>query len=216
MLGEKGYGEEEAKKRSRAALERMKKIKEMEERRRKAAAPPGGTEAAAPATGTVRAAEGEPGRRAVDWAPVVPQWLRRRINRYAYKNGFLITRLPQRFEDFMSHFDQSRPESREPADSGAAGRRKGFSRPEPLPIVVHRQPRCAARDGSAVPGSAGNRRTVAPGRRDPGALRAREPFAVEFFSASSSPTTCSARASNTWGPASARTVPCAFPTSRAS
>jgi diguanylate cyclase (GGDEF)-like protein len=186
-LREKGYGEEEAKKRSRAALERLKNIKEMEERRRNAAVPPGVTEAVPPRTGPVRAAEGEPGRRAVDWVPVVPQWLRRRINRYAYRNGFLITRLPQRFEDFMSRFDQSRPDFVSQSFLALVADERGFRGRNPYRLSFI-DTLDALRESAAR--LMGRRGTGAPSHKADeilAELRAREPFAVEFFSVFTQP-----------------------------
>ena len=186
-LREKGYGEEEAKRRSRAALERMKRIKEMEDRRRAALAPPAGADPAPPRAGPVRAPEGEPGRRAVDWAPVVPQWLRRRINKYAYRNGFLITRLPQRLDDFMSRFDQSRPDLVSPSFLALMADERGFRGRNPyrlsfidtLDALRESAARLLGRRGGGAPSHKADEILAA--------LRAREPFAVEFFSVFTQP-----------------------------
>jgi diguanylate cyclase (GGDEF)-like protein len=188
-LKEKGYGEEEARKRSRAALDRLKNLREMEERRRtalaaRAGAPSAGAAPAAPASA---AADGEPGRRAIDWLPTVPQWLRRRINRYAYRNGFLITRLPQRFEDFMSYFDHSRPDFISRALLARLADERGFRGENPYHLSF-------IDTLDALRASAwrlmGRRGTGAPSRKAEeilAELRAREPFAVEFFSVFTQP-----------------------------
>jgi hypothetical protein len=120
-LRDRGYGEEEARRRSQLALERMKARREMEERRRgkereleerrralqrvpvtgRSAAAPGALSAARPGVG---------GRRAVDALPAVPPRLRRQINRWAFGRGLLITRLPERIADLASIFDEARPD----------------------------------------------------------------------------------------------------------
>lgn len=70
-LREKGYGEEEARRRSRATAERLRILREME-RRRSARE---GRAASVPASVSAGGPRDEPGRRAVDWLPAVPQWL---------------------------------------------------------------------------------------------------------------------------------------------
>ena len=185
-LREKGYGEEEARKRSRAALERLKNIKEMEERRRNAAAS-GGTEVVRPRTGTVLAAEGEPGRRAVDWVAAVPQWLRRRINRYAYKNGFLITRLPQRFEDFVSHFDQSRPDLVSRPFLALLADERGIRGQNPFHLSLIDTLDALNEAAGRLLGQRGTAVRSHKAEEILAELRAREPFAVEFFSVFTQP-----------------------------
>jgi diguanylate cyclase (GGDEF)-like protein len=109
-LRDRGYGEEEARRRSQLALERMKVQREQEERRREkrntrvVERPTERPDVHRPARA------GASGRRAVDSLPVVPSALRRRINRWAFRAGLLITRLPERLEDFASIFDGSRPD----------------------------------------------------------------------------------------------------------
>ena len=112
-LRARGYGEEEARRRSGATLDRIRAQRDIGDRRRDS----GSRVDIAGRSGDGTGGEwepagvpetGEPGRRAVDWLPEVPLWLRRRINRYAYTNGFLITRLAERFDDFMCTFDRTR------------------------------------------------------------------------------------------------------------
>jgi diguanylate cyclase (GGDEF)-like protein len=186
-LREKGYGEEEARKRSRAALERLKSIREMEERRRAALAAQGGAAGPALAGASSAAAEKEQGRRAVDWVPAVPQWLRRRINRYAYKNGYLITRLPQRFDDFMSYFDHSRPDFVSRALLALLADERGFRGENPYHLSFI-DTLDALRDSAGR--LMGRRAAGDPSRKAEevlAELRAREPFAVEFFSVFTQP-----------------------------
>ncbi len=91
-LRERGYGEEEARRRSQLALEKMKARRELEERRRAKSVeraserPMGRSEV--PRDARVDAS----GRRAVDSLPVVPPALRRRINRWAFRRS-LVARI---------------------------------------------------------------------------------------------------------------------------
>jgi len=188
-LREKGYGEEEARKRSRAALDRVKTLREMEERRRAAMAAHGGAASAgtAPAATASPAAESDQGRRAVDWLPTVPQWLRRRINRYAYKNGYLITRLPQRFDDFMSYFDEKRPDFVSRALLAFLADERGFRGENPFHLSFIDTLDALRESAWRLMGRRG---TGAPSQKAEeilAELRAREPFAVEFFSVFTEP-----------------------------
>jgi diguanylate cyclase (GGDEF)-like protein len=123
-LRDKGYGEAEARRRSQIALERLRAERDLAGRRRtrkrameesadaerrehaEAAVPvaspgSGSTEpAAAPADGELR--------RAGDWLPDVPARLRRRINHWAWRRGYLITRLPECLADLASIVDPRR------------------------------------------------------------------------------------------------------------
>ncbi|MGA2639291.1 MAG: GGDEF domain-containing protein [Spirochaetia bacterium] len=187
-LREKGYGEEEAKKRSRAAVERMKSLREME--RRRAALAPQGSEAPAASAREVpasSASEIELGKRAVDWLPTIPQWLRRRINRYAYRNGYLITRLPQRFDDFMSRFDQSRPDLVSRALLALLADERGFRTGNPFHLSFIDTLDALRESAGRLMGQRGG---GAPSRKAElvlAELRAREPFAVEYFSVFTQP-----------------------------
>jgi hypothetical protein len=182
-LREKGYGEEEARKRSHAALENVKTLKEMEERRRSAASQRASAPAAMPAAavGAPPGAARVQGRRAIDWLPVVPPWLRRQINKYAYKNGFLITRLPQRFDDFMSYFEKSRPDFVSRPLLAMIADEQGFRGENPYHLSF-------IDTLDALRTSAwrlmGRRNHVSPSPLEEeilAELRVREPFAVEFF-----------------------------------
>src|SRR5271157_5353974 len=186
-LREKGYGEEEARRRSRATAERLRILREMERRRNAQNAREGRAASVAAPAVSAAASRGELGRRAVDWVPAVPQWLRRRINRYAYRNGYLITRLPQRLEDFMSHFDASRPDLVSRALLALLADEKGFQKRNPynlsfvdtLDALRESAGRLMGRR-HAGPSSHKAEETLAK-------LRAREPFAVEFFSVFTQP-----------------------------
>jgi diguanylate cyclase (GGDEF)-like protein len=183
-LREKGYGEEEAKARSREALERLKQLKELEERRRSAYA------ARARAKNGADAGSGsgsEKARRAVDRLPVVPPWLRRRINRYAYANGFLITRFPQAVDDFLSWFDSTRPDFVSRPLLGLLADEQGFRGRNPHQLSFIDTLDALRESANRLLGQRG---TWSPSRKADeilDGLRAREPFAVEFFTVFTQP-----------------------------
>jgi diguanylate cyclase (GGDEF)-like protein len=122
-LREKGYGEAEARRRSQIALERLRAERDLADRRRarrrageeqpvaERREPVGaaGPEAL-PGSGTPPAAAQVAGeqRRAGDWLPAVPPRLRRRINRWAWRHGYLITRLPEFLGDMLTFVDPRR------------------------------------------------------------------------------------------------------------
>jgi diguanylate cyclase (GGDEF)-like protein len=178
-LRSKGYGEEEARRRSADALERLRAQKELEDRRRAAGARSRAARAAgelartgakppAPAQGA------EPARRAVDWMPEAPGWLRRRINRYAFANGYLITRLPERLDDFLSLFDRTRSDFANPALLRLLALQKGYRGQNPHQLSF-------LDDLDALADSA---RTLLGGPKGAEVLRSlalREPFIVEFL-----------------------------------
>ena len=178
-LRDKGYGEEEARNRSRAALERLKQLRELEERRRAAQ------------SGRKRAGEGlkpspsdrvEAGRRAVDKLPVVPPWLRRRINRYAYANGFVITRLPQRLDDFVSLFDAARPDCVSRALLSLLTDERGFQGRNPYELSFVDTLDALQESAHRLLGQRGSWSPSRKAEEILAELRGREPFAVEFFS----------------------------------
>ena len=121
-LRDKGYGEAEARRRSQLALERLRAERDLVERkraRRRAMEEPSVAERREPAD--VAGPLPSPGsplpagtstdvelRRAGDWLPSVPPRLRRRINHWAWRRGYLITRLPQRLGDLASIVDLRR------------------------------------------------------------------------------------------------------------
>jgi diguanylate cyclase (GGDEF)-like protein len=191
-LREKGYGEEEARRRSAAALARLKTLREMEERRRSALATRGGAPHAPAAPNAAEKtgaspSEKEQARRAVDQLPVVPPWLRRRINRYAYRNGFLITKLAQRLDDFMSYFDHSRPDFVSRPFLSYVADEKGYRKENPYNLSFIDTLEALRESAWRIMG----RRAVGAASRTAedifSALRAKEPFAVEFFSVFTQP-----------------------------
>ena len=188
ILRARGYGEEEARRRSVVAVERARAYRDLGERRREsaksdpAARPGDGTGAA---WGAAAAEQGMVGRRAVDWLPDVPLWLRRRINRYAYANGFLITRLAERFDDFMCTFDRTRGDHASRGFLRLMAEERGYRGQGPLQLsfidnldALRDSARRLLGRGPVLP---------RPGTQDPRGeevvkiLKTREPFAVEFL-----------------------------------
>ena len=210
-LRDKGYGEEEVRRRSRAALEGLKPRPvpppRFKERRPPEALPPrwltcdlrdaGGCGNADGRRGANRRgrarsgprrrcdeAGGDAGKRAIDWLPEVPPWLRRRINRYAYRNGFVITRFFERVEDFFSIFDPDREDCISTAFLRLLAERKGYlgENPYALSFADDLDALRNLRADAPWPGS-GGQETPEPSDADEvgRALRSREPFALEFF-----------------------------------
>jgi len=183
-LRERGYGEEEARKRSSETLERMRQLRSLQERR---GGQPGQRRPGDPLRTPTAEHLAEAGRRAVDKLPVVPPWLRRQINRYAYSNGFLITRFPQLVDDFLSMFDAARPDFVSRALLAALADEKGFygRSPGELSLVDTMD---ALKESSER--LLGQRGSWAPSKKADEILaeiRAREPFAVEFLSVFTEP-----------------------------
>ncbi len=191
-LREKGYGEEEARRRSRAALERLKSQQPVVRERRAAEAAqparktsPGREAAAAPEKPKPSP---EVGKRAIDWLPTVPPWLRRRINRWAYRNGFLITRLLERVEDLLSVFDPGREDLVSFAFMRLLAERKGYRGGNPFALsfiddldALRDSARTLMGRGPLGPASDEQTNGEAPGDDVVRTLRSREPFALEFF-----------------------------------
>ncbi len=107
---------------------------------------------------------------------------------YAYRNGYLITRLPQRLEDFLSHFDSSRPDFVSRALLALLADERGFLKGSPYHLSFVDTLDALRESAGRLLGRrrrVGHRRT----RRSEilAELRAREPFAVEFFSVFTQP-----------------------------
>ncbi|HTZ52850.1 MAG TPA: GGDEF domain-containing protein [Spirochaetia bacterium] len=181
----RGYGEEEARKRSTEALERMRQLRSLQDRRHgmQAGQRHAGDRGHGPTAERLAAA----GRRAVDKLPVVPPWLRRQINRYAYSNGFLITRFAQLVDDFLSVFDAARPDFVSRALLAALAEEKGFyGRPSTELSFIDTLDALKESSDRLL----GERGAWAPSRKSDEVLatiRAREPFAVEFLSVFTEP-----------------------------
>ncbi len=192
-LRARGYGEEEARRGSDAAVERVRTQRDLAERRRESvlrgdAAGRAGDGKGGPSGDTKE--QGGIGRRAVDWLPEVPLWLRRRINRYAYTNGFLITRLTERFDDFMCTFDRTRGDFASRGFLRLLAEERGY-RGQGLQQLSFIDNLDALRDsarrllgrGRILSHGAGGERDAARGEQVGKILRAREPFAVDFLGA---------------------------------
>jgi diguanylate cyclase (GGDEF)-like protein len=213
-LREKGYGEEEARRRSRAALEKLRAQREADRRQRTTERPDGSGGDTKPASrDSTRKGAGTPSRRsgatappstaprgtaaqnprdaaarrATDGLPAIPVWLRRRINRYAYAKGFLITRFPERFDDFMTRFDRTRGDFANRAFIPLLCEQRGYEGRNPFQLSFIDSIDALRDSARRFLG-----RTTGPARLGGKAqgqpeevvrsLRAREPFAAEFFS----------------------------------
>jgi diguanylate cyclase (GGDEF)-like protein len=189
-LRDKGYGEEEARRRSKATYEKLRAEKMLAERRRNAQAPARTPAEQGTAAHRPPAEKSASGRRAVDWVPEVPLFLRRRINRYAFRRSFLATGVAERFDDFMCTFDKTRGDYASRALLRYLADEKGWkgSNPYRLSFVDCLD---ALRDSARrILGTteAGSRARSGDGAAEAlGALRSREPFAVEFFSVFTEP-----------------------------
>jgi diguanylate cyclase (GGDEF)-like protein len=190
-LREKGYGEEEARRRSHAVLEQLRAQRALEERRKAAAA---ARDRSASRDGAARGAPtaAERNRRAKDWFPETPNWLRGRINRYAFRNGFLATRLPERLNDFLHLFNRARGDYVNRALLVLLADEKGYRGRNPYHLSFI-DTLDAMRDsafrflGSRPAAGAEPEARRAPTAEVLAALRAREPFAVEYFSVFTQP-----------------------------
>jgi diguanylate cyclase (GGDEF)-like protein len=177
-LRDKGYGEDEARRRSQAALERLRELRKMEERRSQR----GGAGSAM--TGSTEKPKQRPGdaelkRRAVDALPVIPLWLRREINRYAFRNGFLITRLSERFDDLLCTFDPDRSDYASPALLRLLAHERGFRGANPYNLSFIDTLDALRDSASRLLGKPDQGQASQGVVRE---LQSREPFAVEFFS----------------------------------
>jgi diguanylate cyclase (GGDEF)-like protein len=189
-LREKGYGEEEARRRSRAALERLRSQATVRERRVVEAPVPARRAVPireqGPSSG-IQKVGSEVGKRAIDWLPEVPAWLRRRVNRYAYRNGFLITRLLERVEDILSVLDSKREDLVSFAFMRLLAEKKGYRGENPFTLSFIDDLDALRDSGRALMGRGALGEPTdeiqgeAPGDDVARALRSREPFALEFF-----------------------------------
>jgi diguanylate cyclase (GGDEF)-like protein len=217
-LREKGYGEEEARRRSRAAVDRLRTQPSLRDRRVEAPAsiPPPVHKAPARegqfqrnagpvregvaglvSLGMERSPEKPPqppkpspegGKRAIDWLPTVPRWLRRRINRYAYRNGFLITRFLERVEDLLSVFDPTREDLVSIPFMRFLAERNGYLGQNPFDLsfvddldALRDSARTLMGRGSLGEASAEEPAGEARGDDVVRLLRSREPFVLEFL-----------------------------------
>ena len=196
-LREKGYGSEEAMRRSRSLLGRMRAQKELEERRRdKSAEAPEPREGKPPRPRpepAVRKAQ-TPKLRAADWmAPISPA-LRRRINRWARRNGYRITGISERWDDFLSLFGGNRKDYASRDFIRLLSRRTGWQGANPyglsfldaLDALTHSSRMLLGGERGARKLSEKERaRQIEEDVRK--SLRVREPFALEFLSVFAEP-----------------------------
>ncbi len=118
----------------------------------------------------------------------MPPWLRRRINRYAYRNGFLITRLLERVEDLLSLFDPAREDFVSFAFMRLLAERKEGRDGNPFALsfidtldALRVSARTFVGKGPLGPEPPEETEGAAQGEDVVRLLRSREPFALEFF-----------------------------------
>ncbi len=124
-LREAGYGEEETRRRLQEVVVRNRSSSSVVDRRTT-----GGDATREPAPS---GAEQNPAtaRRAEDWFPRVSPKLRRRVNKWAYRRGLLITGLRQRWFDFVSIFRPATPDIVNPRLLESLSRRKHYLSQDP-------------------------------------------------------------------------------------
>jgi diguanylate cyclase (GGDEF)-like protein len=132
-LRDRGYGEEEAKRRSSAMLSRLKSRRDLSERRTasrseraKSALASWGLEGAGKLDVADIGPEGNLKRRAMDWLPPLAPRLRRKINRWAFARGFKMARLSEIVNDLLGIFDKSRKDYASREFLKLLGERRGF------------------------------------------------------------------------------------------
>lgn len=199
-LREKGYGEREARRRSQIALERLRAEHELAGRRGAPQRPreeqavverrerPGGAARNAAADAGAPTASDGALRRAGDWLPDVEPRLRRRINGWAWRHGYLITRLRERLDDLASLVDPRRKDFASRALMRLLAERRVLRGMNPFSFsfvdtLSALQENAAVLLGARAPQRLADHekaRELAQAVRR--SLDAREPFAVEFLS----------------------------------
>jgi len=201
-LREKGYGEAEARRRSQIALERLRAERDLADRRRAGRRASEGAPvaerretvvvagpAAATAAGAPRAGPEAVGmqRRAGDWLPSVPPPLRRRINRWAWRNGYLITRLPECLADAFTFLDPKRKDFASRPLLKLLAEHRALRGMNPFSFSLVDTLDALAETAGTLLGERGPQRIADRdraqelGRSVRRSLEAREPFAVEFL-----------------------------------
>ncbi len=118
----------------------------------------------------------------MDRLPVVPPWLRRRINRYAYSNGFVITRFAQVLDDLLTYFDATRPDFVSRSLLGLLSDEQGFRGRDPRHLSFIDTLDALKESASRLMGQRGSWSPSRKAEEILADLRSREPFAVEFLS----------------------------------
>jgi diguanylate cyclase (GGDEF)-like protein len=191
-LRERGYGEEEARNRSRAILSRVKAARDLSERRkgriREAYEPADEWGETLEELPSAEAPDEEMKRRAVDWlSPLTPR-LRRKIDFWAFRNGFRIVRFGELFNDFLGLFNKRRKDHVSRDFLKLLADRKGFLLTNPFELSLIDTLSALRHASRRILGADRPGRRIA--ERDAArdieegvkrSLRAREPFALEFF-----------------------------------
>lgn len=183
-----GYGEEQARRRLEAAIMRRRQGRPVADRRGRPDAPgrgAGGTgrtaadgarngDARAPSTGDAAST-----RRMEDWFPDVPRDLRRRVNKWAYRNDLLITGMRERWLDFLSRFKPTTPDPVNPRLLALLARRKHYLSENPYSYTLATTLDALYTISRTFLGRSGGRSDDERAVAD--ALRRREPFAYEYL-----------------------------------
>jgi diguanylate cyclase (GGDEF)-like protein len=194
-LRRRGYGEEEARRRSGAILAKMKGRRDLAERRSSARLEiqmPREIAEQRRIWGRLLAVEEDDSpdqkRRAMDWLPPIPPGLRRRINRWAFRNGLSIARVGELWGDFLAIFSKNRKDYVSRKFLELLGRRRGFLTSNPfeyslidtLDALRHASRRLL---GADRPGRRLAERELAKAIEEEvkKSLSLREPFGLEFF-----------------------------------
>ncbi|MGM0674980.1 MAG: diguanylate cyclase [Spirochaetota bacterium] len=119
-LRDKGYGEQAARARVEREVKRIRDQNRLEERRRDADPDADGSTSARPGTPRPRRGRADRdslgegasrrNRRSQDWYPVVSTELRRRVNRWAFKNKLRSVGVRERWKDFLALFRANVPD----------------------------------------------------------------------------------------------------------
>jgi diguanylate cyclase (GGDEF)-like protein len=200
-LRQKGYGEEEARRRYDETLRRIQNQRRLAERRRRRVG--GGDDdfvgrrrGADPIAEPSSADAESPKRRVEDFLPEVPPKLRRRINKWAFRNGFLICGLRERLADVFSYFNPQVIDGVNPRLLRLLVVKRGYLGDNPYNYTfidnldaLYRSARVLLGKDSAI------RRTIRPGERRSleddvrQSMEIRDPFGLRFLERFTDPET---------------------------
>jgi diguanylate cyclase (GGDEF)-like protein len=172
-LREAGYGEEETRRRLQEIVRRNRTGPRVVDRR--GASGEGPSKPTPPEGGQDSATA----RRAEDWFPRVSPSLRRRVNKWAYRRGLLVTGLRQRWLDFVSIFRPSTPDIVNPRLLEALARRKHYLSQDPYGYSLVTTLDALHAISRTLLGRRGTQREEE--RAVAEALRRRDPFAVAYL-----------------------------------
>lgn len=200
-LRQKGYGEEEARRRYDETLRRIQNQRRLAERRRRreegsADSPAGRRRAQSPEVEAAPVGNGSPKRRVEDFLPEVSPRLRRRINKWAFRNHFLICGFRERFADVLSFFNPRIIDAVNPRLIRLLVVKRGYLGDNPYNYTFIDNLDALYRSARVLLGKDGAlRRTIRPGeRRDleedvRQSMQIRDPFGLRFLERFTDPET---------------------------